>query len=270
MTIIKASVPRPGRNAGQAWNPRSMDGVIFIDLDKAIIPDRDENGVSMSQDIILNPGDYGVTLYVTAGKSSFSNNTEGETDNEGFVTSFEFNHPGNELEIREFLNYWMGKNIGIMLKYCNKDYADFAGDKCNPMKLQVAQTGNNDGTNSVITVASAGKGDLPAMYYGTIPMEEPLAIIPADADTIDLVGKGQYQLTGSAAAAKITAVENASHNLIFTLLGTKVGTPPIIESGGNFILKDGQDWSALPDSQITFKAFKDGDTSFKYIEQSRY
>lgn len=270
MSVIKVNVPRPGKNAGQGVNPRTGDGVTIFDLDDVLFyPPRDENGAMIVDDIILKPGAYAITMYVTNGKSEITSNSEGETDNEGFTPSFKFTHPGNEREIREFKNNWLGRNVGVILNYCKKDYADIAGDRCNPLKLQVGYTANNDGNNNVITFAAAGKGDDIGMYMGTIPMSEPLSVIAAGSETIALIGRGQYQLTGGATATPITAVTGASHGLTFTLLGVKSETPPVIETGGSFLLKDGANWSAISGSQITFRAFKDGVSSFKFIEQSR-
>lgn len=267
---IKANVPRPAKNAGNGLNPRSNDGVTIFDWDEVLsYSGRDENDVVVKDNIIMKPGGYAITMYITPGKSEITSNTDGETDNEGFTPSFQFTHPGNELEIREFKAYWLGRNVGIILNYCNKDHADIAGDPCNPLKLQVAYTSNKDGNNNVITFAAAGKGDDIGIYYGTIPMSEPLSVIPADTDIIPLIGKGEYQLTGGSTATSITDVTGANHGLIFTLLGTNVGTPPVIESGGNFLLKDGENYSAAAGTQITFRAFKDGVSSFKYIELSR-
>jgi len=267
---IKASIPRPGKNAGGSLNPRSGDGITIFDLDDVLYyPSRDESGVVIPDDIIFKPGAYAITLYATTGKSEITSTTEGDADNEGFNTSFQFTHPGNEREIREFKANWLGRNVGVILNYCNKSYADIAGDKCNPLKLQAAYTGNNEGNNNVITFASAGKGEDIGMYLGTIPTDEPLAVIPADTAVIPLVGKGQYQLTGGASVTPITDATGASDDLVFTLLGATSGTAPVIEAGGLFLLKNGQDWSGGSGTQITFKVFKDGPATFKYIEQSR-
>lgn len=271
MVYIKANVPRPKANSGGSFNPRTGDGITLFDLDDVLhYPSRDENGVIIRDNIVLKPNAYAITLYATSGKSEITSNSEGETDNEGFKPQLVFNHPGNEQAIREFKHNWVGRNIGAIIKQCNKPYADIMGDRCNPLKLQASYTGNNDASNNVITLAAAGKGEDIGMYLGTIPMEEPLAVVEADAVTIAAVGSGQYQLTGGAAPVKIIDLENVSHDQVITLLGSSVGTSPIIESGGKFLLKDGLDWTAKSESQITFRIFKDGDASFKFIEQSRF
>jgi hypothetical protein len=57
--------------------------------------------------------------------------------------------------------------------------------------------------------------------------------------------------------------------MVFTLLGSGGSYPSTIPTGNDFILASGTTWTALANAHITFKAFKDGGATYKFIEQSR-
>lgn len=267
MTYTKVSVPRPTGSSGRGITPK--DRLTIIDVDDILhFPKRDGKGVVMKDDIILKPGGYAVTLYLTPGTVEMTSNSDGETDAKGFSPSVKGKHPGNKQEIREFKTNWLGRQCIVLLEYCNGEPTDIAGSPCNPMEMGVSYTGNKDSNSSEFTFTQVSKGDDIGIYEGTVPHEEPVAVVDAGASEIQFVSPGQYQL--SAGEAVITDVADAQDGAVLTLLGVLVGVAPTIETGGVFLLKEGKSFTATPGSQITFKSFKDGNDSFKFIEQSRY
>lgn len=264
---VKASVSRPTGNAGRGITPKDRLTVIDVD-DILFFPERDEDGVVMKEDIILKPGGYSVSIYITPGTVEMTSNGEGETDAKGFTPSTKGKHPGNKKEIRRFKTNWLGRHCITLLEYCSGEPTDISGSPCNPMEMSVAYTGNKDTNSSEFTFTQVSKGDDIGIYEGTVPAEEPAAVVPTGSTDIAFTTPGQYQLTGGAAA--IAKVTGAPHDAVFTLLGAPSGVAPTIETGGAFLLKQGKKFTASPGSQITFRTFADGASSFKYIEQSRY
>lgn len=263
---IKRSVKRPEGNPGTGINPQNMMSIIDID-DILSFPQRDSKGVVVDGDIILKPGCYSTDIYLTPGTVEITSNTDGDTDAMGFTPSIVGSHPGNKQEIREFKTNWLGRKCVIVMSYCNGQPKDLFGSPCNPMQMSVAYTGNRDANSSEFTFEQISKGDDIAIYNGTVPSEEPLATVDAGATTITYAGEGQYQLQGG--EAEIAAITGGSHGAIITLLGVASGVAPTIASGGQFLLKAGETFTASAGSQITFKAFQSGADAYTWIEQSR-
>ena len=260
---VKASVRKPGGMPGKGLNPK--DQIVIYDVDDiAYFPQRNAAGVVIEEDIVMKPGRYAVSVYLTPGTASLSSNSDGDADAQGYRPQVVFSHPGNKQEIREFKTNWLGKNCIVVLRYCNGDPADLIGSPCNPAQLAVEYTGNNDGNANQFTFAQVSKGDDIAIYNGTDTLEEPRATITGAG--LEFVGEGQYQ-TGSTAVA-LTSITGGSHGQVVTLMG---GTGALtIAAGTNFILKGGIDFSGSEGSQITLRAFDAGGNALKWVEQSRY
>jgi hypothetical protein len=266
---VNVSVPRPANNSGRGQSIKSIL-YLFDAEDIAVMPSRDEKGVFVPGTIVMNPGKYAIGLYMTSDTVNITSPTEGETDNEGFMQGLVFQHPGNSLAIREFKANWLGRPIIAIVEHCDDGSKDLFGNLCNPLKLAIVLNNTKDALNNEFTLSSRAKGDDIALYGGTIPREEPVATIAAGAVSIGLSGDGQYQLTGDSSTVSITGVSNVQDGMLFTFLGIVSGSmPPTISAGGSFLLRNGATWTATPGSQITFKAFRDGGDSFKYIEVSR-
>jgi hypothetical protein len=94
--------------------------------------------------------------------------------------------------------------------------------------------------------------------------------VAADATSVNLAeGPGRYQLTdGTSSAATITTCTNAGDGGVYTLLGSG-GAHPSTITGTDFLLASGTAWNALAGAEITVKAFKSGQSAWKFIELSR-
>lgn len=263
---IKSSVAKPSGMPGKGIQPR--DKVIIYDIeDIAYMPPRDEGGVLIAEDIVMKPGKYAVAVYVTPGSVEISSNSDGDPDAKGFTPSVKFNHPGNKLEIREFKANWIDKNVIIVVEYCNGQDSDLVGSPCNPAQLAVEYSGTRDANTNALTFAQVSKGDDIAIYRGTNTLEEPVGTV-ASGTAVTYAGDGQYQPSSSVTA--IESVSGGSHGALITLMGAPSGSGYTIATGGVFLLRDGTAFTGSPGSQITFRAFKDGANSVKWIEQSRY
>lgn len=268
MSYTKVNVPKPGANAGYGLKARSA--ISFIDIEDLLnLPARNDKGVVIEETLTLKPNKYAITVYATQDTIELTSNSDGETDNEGFTPALKFKHPGNKQEIREFKANTLGKQLIVVVDYCDGTPKDLIGEVCNPAKQQINYTGNKDANSNEFTFTQLTKGKDIAMYLGTIPYAEPKAVFDAGETEIALTGEGEYQLTGDATSASIGTLTGATHGAVFTLLGAPTGTAPAITASSTFILKDGASWSGAAGKQITFRCYKSGESTYIAIEQSR-
>jgi hypothetical protein len=270
MTYIKVSVPKPANNAGVGGDKKSL--ITFFDFDDVLAyPARDGKGIVMTDNIQLKEGAYMVQVYASTTSIKITHSTEGEEDARGIMQNLEFAHPGSDDAIEEFLTNWMNRDIGCIVENCSTNKKRQLGTPCAPLILTVESEDSNEMNKSTLTLASKNKSAYrAASYLGTLTFDEAFEV-DADATSIDLSdGEGRYQLQdGTSSAAAITTATNAANNMVFTLLGSGGDNPSTISTGDDFILKNGTAWTALAGAEITFRAFKDGASSWKFIEQSR-
>lgn len=270
MSYVKVNVPKPGQNLGIGGDKEAE--IIFFDWDDVLnYPGRDSKGILITGNIVFKENAYMITIYGTQHTIKNTAGTEGDPDSKGVIQGVEFSHPGSKLEIREFRTNWMNRNVGIIVKKPEAGIKELFGSPGAPLQLQFSSTDDKDNNNTVFTFKSSQKGPDVAIYEGSETYAAVKGTVAADATVVNVAaGEGEYQLTtGSAAPVGILNLTNPVDNGIYTLLGSGGANPSTIAAGGNFILKDGTEWTALANSRITFKAIKDGAASFKFVEQSR-
>ena len=118
-----------------------------------------------------------------------------------------------------------------------------------------------------MTVAQISKGDDIFIYKGTIPQEEPVAVVESGT-TVDFVAEGQYQL--SPGNATISEFTGGVQDAVITLIGTSGEAPKVEPVAGKILLRGGQTFVGSEGSQLTLRAFNTGDGGIVWIEQSRY
>ena len=167
---VKASVARPEGQPGRGLNPK--DRLVVIDVDDIdVFPARGDDGVTISTDITMKQGKFGVGIYLTPGTANVTSNSEGDADAEGFKPSVQISHPGNKAEIRAFKQNWLGKNCIVILEYCDGT-KDLIGSPCNPCKLAVEYNGTNEANANQLTFEQVSKGDDIAIYAGAVTTDE--------------------------------------------------------------------------------------------------
>lgn len=267
---VNVTVSKPGNNTGVGGNHKDMV-VVFDWDDVASGYDRDSKGIVITGPLVMKAGKYMIELYGTLSTFEGTSDSEGDPDSKGVKQGVKFSHPGNKQEIREFRANWLNKNIGIIDRKCDGSTPDMYGSICNPLQLNFKAKNNKDANNAEMEFMSILKGPDVALYEGTLTLDTVRATAAADATTIDVVlGEGQYQLTtGTMSPVTITTLSNAVDGLVVTLLGSGGAYPSIITAANDFILKNGTQWTANTGSQITFKAYKNGVSTYKFFEQSR-
>lgn len=266
---VKVDVNKPGDNKGTGGDKK--DKIILFDWDDvATMPARDDNGIVITGNIAMKEGAYMVKLYGTQSTIKAGADSEGDPDAKGILHTVEFEHPGDSQEIREFRANWMNKNIGVIIERCSSSKKNLYGTPCAPLQMVFKAEDDKDKNKTTFTLKSTQKGPDIADYQGTLTLSAVVDTVDADATSVDLAaGQGRYQLTdGTAASATITTFTNAVDGGVYTLLGSGGDNPSAI-SGTDFLLASGTAWNAIAGAEITFKAFKSGASSWKFIELSR-
>ena len=267
MPYLKKSVPRAEGNPGTGIQPRDQLTLIDID-DIAFMPSPDDKGVVIADNIVTKPGRYGYNIYMTQGTIEVTSAADGDTDKVGFTPSIKFEHPGNEQEVREFKANSINRKFIVVIRYCSGKPADLIGTICNPCKLTPSYTGNNDGNTNELTFTQISKGNDIFIYKGTVTLEEPVMTIEAGSTSVDFVTEGQYQLSGGTAA--ISEIAGGAHDAVITLLGAAGTAPTVAPVAGKILLRGGKTFTASEGSQLTLRAFDNGEDGVVWIEQSRY
>lgn len=266
---IKQSVRRAAGNPGIGLQPR--DELVLIDVDDiAHFPSPNDRGVVIEDNIVLRPGCYAYSIYMTQGTVELTSAAEGDTDKIGFTPSIKFSHPGNETEVREFKANSVNRKFIVIVRYCSGKPSDLIGSPCNPCKLTPSYTGNNEGNANEMTFAQISKGDDIKIYTGTVTLEEPVAEVDIEATTIQYVADGQYQLSNI--NKSYSQIDGGQHGALITILGAGDGQAAVTQGDiGNVMLVGGKKFIANEGSQLTLKAFvTDANGSVTWIEQSRH
>lgn len=270
MLYINTTVLRPGTNKGVGGDKKNM--IVVFDWDEVASGyTRDDKGIVITGPLVMKAGCYMIEVYGTIEKLEGGAKSDGSTDNKAIKQSYKLSHPGDEQEILEFRYNWLNKNIGIIDRKCSSAKMLLYGSPCAPLQLTFDYKNSNDSNFTEFTLESVIKGPDIAIYEGTLTLETVTDTVAADAVDVDLTnGAGRYQLTdGTTVPAALATISNAVDGLVFTLLGSGGAHPSTIAAGTTFLLRNGTAWTALSNSTITFKVFKDGATTYKAIEVSR-
>jgi hypothetical protein len=264
--VLKSTVTGAGGSDKQ-------DILYIIDADEiSTWPTRAQHDASYAGSFVMASGKYMYKLYVTASSIKVGYETEGDPDKKGFVHTLEAEHPGDSTQIKEFLNYFLNRNIVVIWERCSDGTKQVLGTKCAP--LQMVPKGENDKDKNVnmLTLKGIAKTPFgPGYYTGGTTLTSVMGTPAAGATSVDVAaGEGEYQLTtGSSSAATITTMTNAVHGKVYTLLGSGGTYPSTITAANDFILKDGTTWTASAGARITVQAFKSGASAWKFVEVSR-
>lgn len=264
------------KGAGSGAAAPSAPNVTFLRVEDTLNPNlpRDSKGVLVLGDIIPKPGARMFTIYLTPSKQTKNYTSEGDEDQETIKQKFEGWHPGDDLEINEFVQNNLGVGYFIIADNCVDGHKRLYGTHCSPMKLQVEQTSDNSGRGLTMTFEQAtGTKYVPAFYAGNMVYATPFET-SANLPLLEANGT-QYLLEADEAGGSIDVSSiDLPHGTFVTLIGSGGGTPSTLSNGevttqtATVILKDGTPWTALKDASITLQVFTDGATIF-LIEQSR-
>lgn len=274
MNTFRKSVGRPAPGAG-APKPKNAQVTIIYADDIFAFPISDGNGVKMLGNIILKPGAKMHTLYETDDSQKASHSIEGDADAEGFLKKFEGSHPGDSLEINEFVQNTLGQ--GVLVVYhteCGTSMKKVVGTPCNPLYIKGEFTDDKDAVKHTINFEARKRDRFVAKFYDGELIYQENFISPTSAITVNDTNGSIYQLPASDVAdtdITFTAVDIDNKKTI-TLIGAGGDEPSILAGGVSgpvtVILDSGTDWVSLKDAIINLQYFNAG--AVKYlIEISR-
>jgi hypothetical protein len=275
MTYISKNLKKSKRSGG--GTREAMDThVIFIPQSVTKnFPKSDANGVKMIENFLFNDGEYVEKIYATAESIKLIKNGDGDQDAVGFLSGIEFSHPGDEIEVNEFIQNRVNVPgyIAVGIDLCTENpYYKIIGNCAAPLTLKMEGQNDNEATKNIMKFDSVVKsGSVPKFYFGTFTFETPVATIAADATTVDVVtGNGEYlTTTGSASAVTIGAFSNVTEGTVITLKGSGGAYPTVVDAASDILLQDGASWTANNGATLTLKAFKSGASAFTMLEVGR-
>ncbi|WP_322970345.1 hypothetical protein [Faecalibacter sp. LW9] len=248
------------------FNPTGF-GVLVEDL--VSFPERDENGIRLQGDVVLKPDAQFFEFYHTNTKADAGFETEAEQDSIKITPKFVAQHPGNEVESREFISNMLGKDVILFVGSCDDKGFDVIGEPCLPMQLVPSQTNNSDGKFFTLTWQAYGSTDkLNAFYEGNIVRSE----VPTSTGNVVAVDGNVSKVVKVAASTTTDTLEitptNLKNNDQVTLIGSGGSAPYTLESGVaggvTVVLFNGTQWTALDDASITLKYVDGGTTKYLY------
>ena len=252
----------PG-NPGLDYQPKEFTALIDIE-DIEVFPQPDENGVVITDNIILREGAYAFGIYMTPGTAEATATVEGDTDKAGFKPALKFSHPGSGQEVREFKVGCINKRYIALQQQCDSGRVDLIGTPCNPCKITPSYTGNSDGSGTEFTIEQISKGNDAFIYRGTIPFEAPVAVI--EDNEVIYIKDGIYASTGD--NTEVTSISGGKDGSVITLTATTGRLT--VKNDAKLLLRGGADYTVTGRAQITLKAFDNGKDKLIWIEQSRY
>lgn len=270
---LNVNVLKPtGKSAGAAA-PKDPNVTIIAVKDIQTWPIRDSKGVLIVGSFILKPGAKAISVYMTSSKIKAPYESDGDEDSISVKHKFEGEHPGNELEINEFVSNWMGEPCIIIHGSCSDNYRKVAGTKCAPLQLKPAGQDDNDGRKHMLVFEQFAKTAwLPGHFTGTIPTSDPFVVPLVTAVAVNAGNGNQYKLPSLAVTASIAFSEvTLNHGDVISLIGGGGANPATLATGvtdKKAILKDGTTWVGLENAVINLQVFQNGALTF-LVELSR-
>lgn len=254
---IPTSVRKPQGNKSPGASAPKEPNVTIVDVDDILsFPERDGKGVLMNGSFVMKPNANMIQVYMTPSKSKASYESEGDEDAQQFKHKFEGEHPGNELEIAEFVQNFTGRNVIIIYGSCSDTFRKVLGSKCAPLQLKPSLQDDNDARKHMLVFEqAAATGYVPGHYVGELSLEDPYTAVGHDL-TISAATLMQ-KLPVSAVATDITVTAiTADADKVVTLIGGGGVTAATLEPAANVLLKGGANWMALDGAVIHFKVFE--------------
>lgn len=172
------SVPRKSNNAGRATGKKNY--IYLFRWEDVKTFTKDEKGVRVTA-FALKAEKKPIGVYATQSTINIYDTAEGDPDARGFIHHVDFEHPGSEVEFKEFLNNNVNENLGAIVINCAGEDCKIAGTPCTPLSISTAEgQDNNEANKTTINLASTLRGDtLGVIAKSLIPL--------TDDDTINTV-----------------------------------------------------------------------------------
>ena len=165
------SVPRKSNNAGRATGKKNY--IYLFRWEDVKTFTKDEKGVRVTA-FALQADKKPIGVYATQSTINIYDTAEGDPDARGFIHHVDFEHPGSEVEFKEFLNNNVNENLGAIVINCAGEDCKIAGTPCTPLSISTAEgQDNNEANKTTINLASSLRGDtLGVIAKSLIPLTD--------------------------------------------------------------------------------------------------
>jgi hypothetical protein len=161
-----ASVPKLNTNAGRATGKKSY--IVLFRWDDVITYVRDDKGVRVTG-FAFAAGKKPIAVYATNSSINVYDTAGGEDDARGYIHHVDFDHPGVDIEIREFVNNNANENLGAIAFECEGADAKIAGTPCQPLVMVKADSQDNkDGKKYTLNLATTLLGPVVGQIAKTL------------------------------------------------------------------------------------------------------
>lgn len=268
MTNFRKSVARPAPGAGAPKGKNANISVVYVD-DILAFPGTDANGVLLVGNIVLKAGAKMEKIYETDESQKASHKFEGDADAGGFLKMFEGTHPGDELEINEFVQNNI--EVPVILIYdldCNTNKRKIVGLPCNPLYLKAEFEDSKDGVKHTLNYEQRRRDRHVSKFYeGTLSFAVPF-VAPSTALNLAAVNGDIIHLPVSDVVdTDITVTANDyPAGKVISLVGNGGDEPATLAAGVSgpvtVLLKNGTEWVALKDAVINLLVYDAGAVTY--------
>ena len=125
------SVPRKSNNSGRATGKKGY--IVLFRWDDVATFTKDAKGVRVTA-FTFAESKKPIAVYTTQSTINIYDTAEGDPDARGFIHHVDFEHPGSEVEFKEFLNNNVNENLGAIVINCAGDDCKIAGTPCTQQR----------------------------------------------------------------------------------------------------------------------------------------
>ena len=270
MSVFRKSVvkPAPGAGAPKGKNPNAT--VVWVeDLIKEMFPNPNENGVMLVGNIPLKQNARMERIYMTDVTHKVTHKQEGDADAEGFMKAYEGSHPGDELEINEFIQNSLGEPFIIIYDVdCNTGLKKVVGLPCNPLYLKSEFLDDNTAVKHTLVFEQRRRDRHVSKFYeGELSFAENFNVADAEALALNVANGFVMKLPVSNEVTVVAIATNTlPHKKVVTLIGSG-GTNPATLSGGisgpnTVIVDNGLVWEANNGAFINLQVYEGGGVTY--------
>lgn len=180
MSQFRLNAKKPKNNAGL---PTAKTELYLLYVEDIIsMPEVNDKGILSTSDIIIDSSRRFHILYQTPSSQVHSREIEGDVDSRGFKKKISGTHPGDSIEINEFVKNNINQGFVILVKSCNSDIKKIYGSKCNPLYFTGSFTDDSDKKGYELTFEQEFADDTPVIFYtGKVLVDED-ALSPSDVE----------------------------------------------------------------------------------------
>lgn len=265
MTQFRKSVAKPAPGAGAPKGKNANATVVWVE-DIEFFPPTNEYGVLLLGNIALKSGARMERIYMTDSTQKASHKYEGDPDAGGLMKVYEGSHPGDEIEINEFIQNSLEEPFIIITDVdCDSGMRKVYGLKCNPLYLKPEFVSDNTGIKHTLMFEQRLRDRHVAKFYqGELSFAENFEIVDPTATQLTVANGFVYEVPANTAGdvLAITAM-TIPHKKVVTLVG-KGGTDPVVFNAAVFasiatvILDNGTPWIATKGAVLNLEVFDAG------------